>query len=86
VRKDEGYGLAGIDHKLTDRFEIFAVQSGWGTQNQTHRAGNRIDGAILGPANPGYGCSIVETHHKFGAEHQLPRPPNHDAYEVSGTV
>ncbi len=86
MRKDEGNGLAGINNKLTDRFKIFAVKRGRGTQNETHRAGNRIDGAILGPADSRYGCAIVEAHHKFGAEHQLPRPPNYDAYQVGGTV
>ena len=39
-----------------------------GPQDQTLRTGNRVDGAVLSPGDPWYGCPVVEAHHSLGTK------------------
>ena len=68
MRQDKGNGLASTDHEFTDCFEIFSVEIGRGPQDQTLRTGNRVDGAVLSPGDPWYGCPVVEAHHSLGTK------------------
>ena len=80
--EDEGNRLAGLDRQLTECFSVVAVKCGRRSQDQTLRAGNRVDRASIESIDPWHGRPVVKTHHKFSTKNHSPRLANHNPHKI----
>src|SRR5262249_9947618 len=66
----------------TERSQVLAIKCGRGSQNQTLRAGNRIDRAVVQPIHPWNGRPVIKARDKFSAKIDAARSTSHDTYET----
>ena len=82
IGEDKGNRLAGLDRELADRSEILAMEPDRGAQDNTLRAGNRVDRPVIEPVDPWHGRPVVEAHHQLSLKIHSPRSTDHDPHKM----
>ena len=68
IGQHKGDGLAGVDRKLADGFQILAMQLRRSTQQQHVGARDRAKGPTINPCHPRHDLAIAEPDHQLGGE------------------